>query len=94
MSLQHEIKPVQIDGLMKDFGGTGGDRTINERTVKKGCEYDNGVGMSCVNGSALSAAIASSPLPPGIARSMSIRSGCVARACCMASRPVAASTVS
>jgi hypothetical protein len=41
MSLEHEIKPVQIHGLMEYFGGTG-DRTINERTVNKGCEYDNG----------------------------------------------------
>jgi hypothetical protein len=42
MSLQYEIKPVQIDGLMEYFRGTGGDRTINERTVKNGCEYDDG----------------------------------------------------
>jgi hypothetical protein len=42
MSLQHEITPVQIYRLMEYFGGTGGDRTINERTVNKGCEYDNG----------------------------------------------------
>jgi hypothetical protein len=42
MSLQHEIKPVQSHGLMEYFGGTGSDRTIDERTVENGCEYDNG----------------------------------------------------
>ncbi|HUP80223.1 MAG TPA: hypothetical protein VM260_16835, partial [Pirellula sp.] len=49
---------------------------------------------SKLDGSALRRAIASSPVIPGKARSMMIRSGCVAWACSIASSPVVASTIS
>ena len=42
MSLQHDIKRFQVEGLVEYFGRARGDSTIDERSVEKSCEYDDG----------------------------------------------------
>ena len=42
MSLQHEIKRLQIYRLIEYFGRAGGDSTINKRSVEISREYYDG----------------------------------------------------